>query len=227
METSAGRKAAVTRKRRTATTKAATTRKLRAAGKKAESSRKHRASRKPAAPATRAPSVIPTLSYEDGIAALDWLHHAFGFRETARLMGPDGRLRHGEMEAGNGLIMLASRTPEYQSPRRHREVCEQARKWSTVPWIIDGVLVYVNDLERHFERARSAGATIPSAIEEGPPGRRYRVEDPEGHRWFFFEIDHGNPQRPANLRLQPTAARRDHEPPRLKRTVGFRMSCHG
>ena len=94
----------------------------------------------------------------------------FGFHETARLTTPDGKLSHGEMEAGKGLIMLASPTQDYRSPKRHREVCEQARKWSTVPWIIDGVLVYVNNLDRHFERAKTAGATILSEIEEGSPG---------------------------------------------------------
>jgi uncharacterized glyoxalase superfamily protein PhnB len=129
------------------------------------------------------------LSYEDGIAALDWLRRAFGFRERVRLVTPDGTLSHGEMEAGAGLIMLASPTPEYRSPKHHREVCEQARKWSAVPWIIDGVLVHVNDLDRHFKRAKAAGAPILSEIEEGPPGRRYRAEDVEGHRWFFFEMD--------------------------------------
>ena len=49
--------------------------------------------------------------------------------------------------------MLASPTPEYRSPKHHREVCEQARKWSTVPWIVDGVLVYVDDLDQYFKRA--------------------------------------------------------------------------
>ena len=127
------------------------------------------------------------ISYEDGVAALEWLHRAFGFRETARHTTPEGILAHGEMKAGNGLIMLASPTPEYRSPKRHREACEQARKWSTVPWIIDGVLVCVKNLDRHFERAKSAGAAILSGIEEGPPGRRYRAEDFEGHRWFFIE----------------------------------------
>jgi PhnB protein len=87
--------------------------------------------------------------------------------------------------------MLASPTPEYRSPKHHREVCEQARKWSTVPWIVDGVLVYVNDLDRHFKRAKAAGAMMLSEIEEGPPGRRYRAEDFEGHRWFFCETDRG------------------------------------
>ena len=191
MGTSAARKAAVTRKRRTAAMKAATTRKRRAVGKKAAMMRKRRNSTRSAAPTTSTPAVVPMISYEDGIAALDWLRSAFGFRETARLTTPDGKLSHGEMEAGNGLITLASPTPEYRSPKRHREVCEQARKWSTVPWIIDGVLVYVNNLDRHFERAKAAGAAILSVIEEGPPGRRYRAEDLEGHRWFFLETDDG------------------------------------
>ena len=153
------------------------------AGRKAVVTRKRRTA------AMKAPTVVPMISYEDGVAALEWLRSAFGFRETARLTMPDGKLAHGEMEAGNGLIMLASPTPEYRSPKRHREECEQARKWSAVPWIIDGVLVYVNNLDRHFERAKTAGATILSGIEEGPPGRRYRAEDLEGHRWFFIETD--------------------------------------
>jgi uncharacterized glyoxalase superfamily protein PhnB len=133
------------------------------------------------------PAVIPMLSYEDGYAALDWLAKAFGFRERTRMVGPDGRLAHGELETGDGLIMLATPTPEYESPKHHREHCEQARKWSAVPYIIDGVLVYVADLDAHFARAKAAGAIILSGIEDGPPGRRYRAEDPEGHRWFFFE----------------------------------------
>ena len=135
------------------------------------------------------PGVMPMISYEDGIAALEWLAKAFGFRERTRMTWPDGTLSHGEMEAGEGLIMLATPTPDYQSPRRHRETCEPARKWSTVPWIIDGVMVYVDDLDAHYERAQAAGARILSEIEEGPPGRRYRAEDLEGHRWFFFERD--------------------------------------
>ena len=189
MGASATRKAATTRKRRTAGRKAATTPERRAAGSKA-TTRKRTASRKPA-PASSTPSVVPMISYEDGVAALSWLRKAFGFVETARLTTPDGRLSHGEMKAGDGLIMLASPNPEYRSPKHHREICEQARKWSTVPWIIDGVLVFVDDLDRHFKRARAAGATVLSEIEEGPPGRRYRVEDLEGHRWFLFETDRG------------------------------------
>lgn len=132
-------------------------------------------------------TVIPMISYEDGAAALEWLVKAFGFRERTRICDPDGRLMHGELEVGDELIMIASPTPHYESPKRHREGCERARKWSSVPWIIDGVLVLVDDLDAHFERAKASGAPILSEIEEGPPGRRYRAEDLEGHRWFFLE----------------------------------------
>jgi PhnB protein len=134
-----------------------------------------------------APAVIPMLAYEDGVAALDWLARAFGFRELLRFLAPDGRLSHGEMKAGGGLIMLATPTPDYEGPKRHREHCERARRWSQVPWIVDGVLVYVEDLDAHFAQARSAGAAILSPVEDSPVGRRYRVEDLEGHRWMFME----------------------------------------
>jgi uncharacterized glyoxalase superfamily protein PhnB len=133
------------------------------------------------------PAVIPMIAYENGPAAMDWLARAFGFREKARMTAADGRLSHGEMEAGDGLIMLATPSPHYQGPKRHRDECDSARRWSEVPYIIDGVLVYVENVDAHFQRAREAGATILSEIETGGPGKRYRAEDIEGHRWMFME----------------------------------------
>lgn len=135
------------------------------------------------------PGVIPMIAYEDGAAALDWLAAAFGFRERARMIDKDGRLSHGEMETDEGVIMLASPTPDYESPRHHRETCERARKWSTKPWVIDGVLVYVADVAAHYERAQRAGARIVSEVEADQYGRRYRAEDLEGHRWMFLQRD--------------------------------------
>src|SRR5512133_2061174 len=101
MGLSGARKAAATRKHGAAAQKAATTRKRRAAARKATTTRNRRATHKTGAPERRTPSVIPMISYEDGIGALEWLASAFGFRETARLTAPDGRLSHGEMLAGD------------------------------------------------------------------------------------------------------------------------------
>jgi PhnB protein len=136
---------------------------------------------------TDMPAVIPMLDYEDGPAAMDWLAEVFGFQEVTRMVGSDGTLSHGEMTVGNGRIMLATPTPAYESPKRHREHCERARAWSAVPWVIDGVLVYVDDVDQHYAQAQRAGATILSEPEDGWPGRRYRAEDLEGHRWMFLQ----------------------------------------
>ena len=134
------------------------------------------------------PGVVPMLSYEEGLEAMTWLASAFGFVERLRMLDAEGRLTHGEMQTdGGGLIMLATPSADYQSPKKHRAACEIMRKAYDVPWVVDGVLVYVDDIDAHFSRARAAGATLLSGIEEGGPGRRYRVEDLEGHRWMFME----------------------------------------
>jgi uncharacterized glyoxalase superfamily protein PhnB len=134
-------------------------------------------------------SVIPMLAYEDAAAAIDWLVKAFGFHEKLRYAEDDGTVTHAELATeGGGLIMLATPTPDYVSPKRHRETCEQARKWSEVPYVIDGVLVEVDDVDAHFARAKEAGAKILSDPEDVDAGiRHYRAEDLEGHRWMFSQ----------------------------------------
>ena len=132
------------------------------------------------------PSVIPMIAYENGPAAMDWLARAFGFRERERRV-EGGRLTHGEMDTGGGVIMLATPSLNYRGPKRHRAECAIAESWHDVPYIIDGNLVYVDDIESHFERARQNGATILSAIDSSPDGKRYRAEDLEGHRWMFLQ----------------------------------------
>ena len=133
------------------------------------------------------PGVIPMLAYENGPEAMDWLARVFGFRERARMLGEDGRLSHGEMETDGGMIMLATPSPHYHGPRKHSQESEAARKWLEVPYIVDGVLVYVDDVEAHYRRARENGATILSPLEAGQEGKRYRAEDLEGHRWMFMQ----------------------------------------
>jgi uncharacterized glyoxalase superfamily protein PhnB len=131
--------------------------------------------------------VIPMLSYEDVGRAADWISNAFGFEETGRWSDDDGRVTHVTMELDGGEFMLGYPSPDYQSPRHHAEVCEQARKWSETPYIVDGVHVSVDDIDAHFERAKGAGARILSELEDNPGigQRQYRAEDVEGHRWMF------------------------------------------
>ncbi|WP_341720846.1 VOC family protein [Micromonospora sp. FIMYZ51] len=130
--------------------------------------------------------VVPMINYADGPAAMDWLAEAFGFVEQARWVD-DGMLSHGEMIAGDGVIMMATGTRDYEGPRAHREHCAAAAAWSKVPYTIDGVLVYVPDVDGHCARAREKGAVILSEPGDSPWGRQYRAEDVEGHRWMFLE----------------------------------------
>jgi PhnB protein len=134
------------------------------------------------------PGVVPMLSYRDGPAAMDWLSRVFGFEMRERWLDEDGRLTHGEMSTGNGVIMLATPSPDYEGPSLHRSHCGAAMSWLSVPWVVDGVLVYVDDVEAHFDRAAREGATLLSHIERGPNGNHlYRSEDVEGHRWMFMQ----------------------------------------
>ncbi|MFI5292899.1 MAG: VOC family protein [Candidatus Limnocylindrales bacterium] len=139
-------------------------------------------------PDTDRQGVIPMLAYADGPAAMDWLSRAFGFTERVRWVDEHGVLSHGEMSTDHGLIMLATPTPAYEGPRQHRAHCETAAAWDEVPWLTNGVLVYVDDLATHIERAKGAGARLLSGVESGPGGSLlYRAEDLEGHRWMFMQ----------------------------------------
>ncbi len=133
-------------------------------------------------------AVIPMLAYEDGAAAIDWLTSAFGFSEQTRFTDDDGTVTHAELETGSGTIMLSTPSPDYVSPKRLRELSNEARKMSEVPYVIDGVLVEVDDVDLHFARAKEAGATILSEPADQVVGiRHYRAEDREGHRWMFSQ----------------------------------------
>jgi uncharacterized glyoxalase superfamily protein PhnB len=94
---------------------------------------------------------------------------------------------HGELELSGSTVMLAQPTPDYQGPARHAQTCKAARRWSTVPWVIDGVMVLVKDVDAHFARAQAAGAIILTGIEKTGAGRGYRCADCEGHRWMFAQ----------------------------------------
>jgi uncharacterized glyoxalase superfamily protein PhnB len=89
------------------------------------------------------------LSYEDVARAADWVTEVFGFSETGRWTDTAGRVTHVNMELDGGMVMLGFPSPDYQSPRHHAEVCDVARAWSTTPYVVDGVLVYVNDVAAH------------------------------------------------------------------------------
>ena len=136
-----------------------------------------------------AQTVVPMVAYEDAAAAIDWLGRAFGFREDPdERYTEDGRVTHAELDVGDGsVIYVANPTPDYVAPKRHREECEVAARWSSVPWVVDGLSVAGGRRGRALCARRGGGATLLSQIEDNPFGRLYRAEDVEGHRWMFMQ----------------------------------------
>jgi len=132
------------------------------------------------------PRVVPMLSYENAEAAIAFLRQAFGFRERQRFVDGRGKVTDAILDVpGGGVVMLGEGNTAYHGPRRHRETCEAARRWQDTPYIVDGLLVTVADVDRQFAQARAAGAVILSEPEDTPHGRQCRMEDPEGHRWML------------------------------------------
>lgn len=134
------------------------------------------------------PAVVPMPTYEDVGAASDWLCAAFGFTERQRFTDERGTVTTSILDVpGGGVIMPGHTGPDYQSPRRHGATCEAARRWQRSPYVVDGALVTVDDVDRHYSRAVEAGAVILSKPKDTPHGRVYRAEDVEGHRWMFSQ----------------------------------------
>jgi uncharacterized glyoxalase superfamily protein PhnB len=127
------------------------------------------------------------MSYRDGVKALEWLVAAFGFTEQVRMATEEGRLEHAELSVGSGTIMLATPSLDYEGPALHRSHCESSARWQEVPYLVDGLLVLVDDVDEHCKRAKEHGASILTEVESTEHGKRYRAEDLEGHRWMFVE----------------------------------------
>ena len=110
-----------------------------------------------------AASVIPELAYADVPAAAAWLCAAFGFSERLRIAGHRVQLVLGD---GAVVVVQSNGTP----PAGH------------------GLLVRVEDVDAHCERARRAGAVIVGEPTTWPYGeRQYGALDPGGHRWTFSQ----------------------------------------
>ena len=126
----------------------------------------------------QSPRVVPSVVYDDVLGAIEWLTRAFGFHERrdARLTGKDFVLAW--MEIGDGLIGISSAGGhDVYSPKSTGKVTHSVK-------------VYVDDVDRHYERAKAGGARVVSEIEEGFwGGRYYRASDIERHFWEFSQVD--------------------------------------
>lgn len=115
-----------------------------------------------------AATVVPVLVYPDVRGAVAWLGAAFGFVERVRIWeGHRAQLRVGD---GDVVVTQGGAVAAGSGGATH------------------SVMVRVDDVRSHCERARRHGARIVGEPADLPYGeRQYTAEDPAGHHWTFSE----------------------------------------
>jgi uncharacterized glyoxalase superfamily protein PhnB len=120
-------------------------------------------------------TIFPILRYDDARGAICSLCAAFGFVELFSVPETGQFVRHAQLRLGTNVIMLGSVRPD-----------ERMATPETLGAATQALSVYVDDVEGHFERARSAGAEITGPPQDTDFGsREYHVVDLEGHPWTF------------------------------------------
>lgn len=115
-------------------------------------------------------TVLPHVTYQNVADAAAWLTEAFGFTEHYRYgEAPDGA----QMYLGGAWIMLSKARPGRATPAQLGNLTQS-------------LTVFVDDVDAHFARAKSAGARIVEELHETIYGeRQYAAEDLDGHHWLF------------------------------------------
>jgi len=119
-------------------------------------------------------TLTPHLVIRDAKRAIDFYKRAFGAQPLGPAhLTPDGKVMHATLKIGDSVLMLNEEFPEAgaRSP--------QSLGGSPVT-----INIYAEDVDRLFNQAVSAGATITMPLKDQFWGDRYGVvADPFGHKW--------------------------------------------
>jgi uncharacterized glyoxalase superfamily protein PhnB len=111
-------------------------------------------------------SLLPHVVYRNLADAVDWLRKTFGFVEYYRYGEP---ISGAMMRSGSAYMMLKAARDERQ-PQTSL------------------LTIFVDDVDAHYAKAKSAGARIFEDLNETCYGeKQYGVEDLEGHHWLFSQ----------------------------------------
>jgi PhnB protein len=117
--------------------------------------------------------------------AIAFYVEAFGAKEKFRLVEPNGRIGHCELELGKGVLMLSEEFPEYGI---------------LGPQSVGGASVtlhlHVDNADALIDRAVTAGATLIRPPQNHFYGERSgSIRDPFGHEWSLgHEVEHLSPE---------------------------------
>ena len=132
-------------------------------------------------------TIIPSLSYRNAPAAIEWLCHTFGFEQNLVAQNEDGTIAHAELSFGNGMIMLYSTLEKGKETAWHR--------LTKHPDEVGGLEtqstnIIVSDADEIYRRVKAAGAEIVLEIRDSVMGSRsFSCRDLEGRLWNFSTYD--------------------------------------
>jgi len=95
--------------------------------------------------------VLPHITYQNVDDALGWLTKAFGFIEHYHYGERGGRVQGAQMHLDDAWIMLNSARPGRASPAQ-------------VGCQTQSLTVFVEDVDAHFERAKSASTSSTNTV---------------------------------------------------------------
>jgi len=117
-----------------------------------------------------APTIYPTLRYDDAGAAITFLTGTLGLGEGVVHKGDNGRIEHAQLSWGTGVVMIGSRNDP------------------PGPFDTGRCTLYlaVADPDELHARVAAAGAEIVMELTDQDYGsREFAVRDPEGNTWCF------------------------------------------
>jgi PhnB protein len=113
-------------------------------------------------------TVTPYVVVKGADKFLDFVEQTFEVPTSGRFPNQDGTVGHAEITVGESVLMTF----------------DAAAEWPDTPSFLS---VYVDDVERTYQRALQAGATVVTElIYSGITGDRGgRVKDPTGNIWWL------------------------------------------
>ncbi|MFQ5599822.1 MAG: VOC family protein [Candidatus Krumholzibacteriia bacterium] len=118
-------------------------------------------------------TVTPHIVVDNASEAIDFYKKAFNAEEIMSMPAPDGKIMHALIKIGDSFVMLNDEFPDMGAKG---------------PKSIGGTGVtlslYVEEVDKVFERAANAGAEVVMPVADQFWGDRYgMLKDPYGHQW--------------------------------------------
>lgn len=113
--------------------------------------------------------IMPYLILPNAAGFIDFMQEVFGAEVIQKVMRDKSTIMHGEIKVGDGVIMFADSTDQYNAQP-------------------GGMFIYVEDADAAYNKAIAEGATAVTPISDQSYGRTGGVKDPFGNTWWITSI---------------------------------------